>query len=103
MIEWGPQVKALEREQERGRTIQALDNRPALLPHLIFIWNCYSMMDSARGWGQGFPQPITVEAMDAVRRIYDLGPSEVDDLIEAVQYLDGAYLARMAQRAKSTK
>ena len=44
MIEWGPQVKALEREQERGRTIQALDNRPALLPHLIFIWNCYSMM-----------------------------------------------------------
>jgi hypothetical protein len=103
MIEWGPQIKALEREQERGREVAALDSRPVVPIHLAFTWNCYSMLDGSRQWGQGFPQPIALHDIQALVNMYQLRLDEVDDLIEAVQYLDGVYLERMAQRAKSTK
>lgn len=100
MIEWGPQVKALEREAERGRSIPALENRPDLEPHLIWVWEAYSTLDKSRQWGAGFPQPISLVELESYARLNRIRRAEVDELIRTVQHLDACYLERMAQRKK---
>lgn len=102
MIEWGPQAKALAREAERGRTVEALENQPTVPAHLVWIWDAYAQLDRSRAWGAGFPQPIALAELNAYASLRRLNPSEVDEMIECVQHLDAAYLERMAQRKKSS-
>lgn len=100
MMEWGPQLKILEKEQDQGRHVPALDNRPEVEDHLLGIWEAYSILDAARHWGQGFPQPISMTEMQAYAALKNLVQWEVAELIGFVQYLDECYLRRMAQRNK---
>lgn len=102
MTEWGPQLKVLQAEQDRGRSVPALDNRPEIETHLIPIWDGYSTLDAARHWGHGFPQPIALQEIEAYVRMKGWTRREVDELIGFVQYLDGCYLRRMAQRNKGS-
>jgi len=100
-MEWGPHLKGLLKAEEQGIHVPTLDTMPELDDLLAQYWDAFTTLDSAREWGQGFPQPIRLIEIEAYARMKQYARSELDVLIRYVQYLDREYLSRQAERKKA--
>jgi hypothetical protein len=57
-MEWGPHLKNLEKLQDRGVRVKALEGRPYVPEYLEDFWHAYQSLDRCRQHGVSGPQPI---------------------------------------------
>ena len=99
-LEWGPQVKHLRRIADTGQRVPALESRPVPGSHISWIWEGFATLDIHRSWGQGFPQPISLSDILAYGQLTEMGRDQMETFLFYVEFLDGKYLDRMANRKK---
>lgn len=100
-LEWGPHVKALERQARKGRKIAALEKRPLIDDHLLQYWVAWQMLCTTRGRTAGFGasllDPVSYVEIEAYCRLHGWHGEDAADLAFFVRILD------MHVRAAHTK
>ncbi len=94
-------MKHLIKRWETGAETPAIDNAPEVDIHLKWVWGAYAQLDKSRQWGMSTAQPIQLSEIESYARMHRIDDDEeLEQLITTVQYLDSAYLKRLAQRNK---
>ena len=90
---WGDKIEFLERvAEEDGVLPKALQSRPELEEHLLFVWSAFQTVSTDRPVGLGLA-PIPFSAIDRFARRYGIVDiDEFDRLHRLIGQLDRALL-----------
>ena len=86
-LEWGKQELFLRRLQERGKYVEALETRPGLPDHLVFVWNIWNELHSARQVGMGV-NPLSISDIKSALELEFLDGEIQQDVYQCVRRLD---------------
>jgi hypothetical protein len=90
-VEWGRWADKLRQQAEdTGVLPQALANIPELPTYLVLYHNAYSVLHNSRGQGFSGYLPVTIEAMEAYCRMFD-----VSDHVLFVYFMQGMDMAML--------
>lgn len=91
-LEWGPHAKALERHQQRGAKIAALDRKPVVPDYLLPYWAAYLLLSAARrispGFGTAVADPVSYAEIEAYCRLYGWQGEDAAELAFFVRALE---------------
>jgi hypothetical protein len=82
-----------------GFAPKALQDRPALLPHLDIYWSAYRRMSRARRWNDGMPQAVAItECFGYCDGLGWRSPAFKEAMLDYVQELDDVFIEHHAQK-----
>lgn len=93
----------MQKLQEAGNKVPALERRPYLPATIEWAWEAYSALSHHRRRLDAAPMPITVAEVVAYAQLKGLGVEDAEALLEYVQLLDEVYLAHAAEQMKKAR
>lgn len=83
---------------------QALRERPQLDVRQVYFYNAYQSISSSRNFSMSGALPIPLTEIRAYCELYKIHDVEIiEALHERISFLDGVYLAHVAEEQKSKK
>ena len=98
-LHYGSHIKQLEAQQRQGRKVRALDNRPKLLLHSLFIWNAFWDLHGGRTQGFG-PSPIQLTEIIAWCDLFEVETSDRLEMFRFIRAMDQVYFKFYSERSK---
>lgn len=93
----------MEKRQDRGEEVEALENRPELLPELRYVWNGFILLSDSRSSGMGLSY-IPLSEILAWFQIYDIDDmAEREEVLEMIKALDRIYVEYQNSKDKKVK
>lgn len=92
----------LQKAQDQGRSVPALDAKPVLDEHLVLVFHCWTFLHSRRQVGFS-ANPISLSDMLAVIDMHGVIGDQRDDWIELLVALDQEFLMDQRQKAAAAR
>jgi hypothetical protein len=80
-----------------------LNSKPDLFPDLLWIWESFMVLSSARQVGMSGPQPMTITDINAFCQFHEMtNRDEREEFLYYMQEMDRSFLAYHASKKPTT-
>jgi hypothetical protein len=102
-LTWGPFEANLLKRAEKGESVPALDNKPALTRDMLLLWRAFEEIHETRNVSEGITPLLNteIEAWLNINCVDD--PWLRRDIYKAVRALDSVWRSKMSEKWRNSK